>query len=321
MHIISKLDPAHLPEIKFPRFITIGKRRAGSLQISVTVPVLSLATAALNQNNAPSKSNGVAMNQSKPLPLWLLLAALLTLLVSAGFALGMLAAPLGVWLGLWPFRTAFSIMGSLFPFIHWVALIALLDGIAFYVLARRKAYASPLRVLLLPLGGALACALAWYIPSTFQPPAGASYPPIHDVSTDLNDIPSYVAVLPLRAQAPNSVVYGDSPNMTPERNAQLQREAYPDLVPRVYQASEEEMFARALAAVDAMGWELVDANADAGHIEATATTFWLRFKDDVVIRIRPMGPTTVVDARSLSRVGGGDVGANAKRLRRFFEIL
>lgn len=261
------------------------------------------------------------MNDSRPLPLWLQLSALLTLFVSGVFALGMLAAPLGVWLGLWPFRTAFSIMGILFPVIHWVALAALLEGVGGFVLARRQGFARPRRVLLPPLIGALACGIAWYIPTTFQPPRDQSYPPIHDVATDLEDIPQFVAVLPLRAQAPNSVVYGDSPNMTPERNAQLQREAYPDLVPRNYEASPDAMFARALAAVDAMGWELVDANAQEGRIEATATTFWLRFKDDVVIRIRPQGNGAVVDARSLSRVGGGDVGTNAKRLRRFFELL
>lgn len=261
------------------------------------------------------------MTRPNSLPLWLLLPALATLVICAGFALGMLAAPLGVWLGLWPFGTAFTIMGTLFPLIHWVALIALLDGIAFYALARRQKIDKPLRVLTLPLLGALACSIAWYIPTTFQPSEGEVYPPIHDVATDLDDIPQYVAVLPLRAQAPNSVVYGESPNMTPERNAQLQREAYPDLVPQMYEASEAELFARALAAVDAMGWELVDANAAEGRIEATATTFWLRFKDDVVIRIRQQGEGTVVDARSLSRVGGGDVGANAKRLRKFFGIL
>jgi uncharacterized protein (DUF1499 family) len=261
------------------------------------------------------------MTDSRPLPLWLFLFALLTLIVSGGFAIGMLAGPLGVWLGLWPFGMAFTIMGAIFPFIHWIGLLALLEGIGGYALARTQAYANAGRVLALPLIGALACGIAWYVPSTFQPGEGETFPPIHDVSTDLEDIPQYVAVLPLRAQAPNTVVYGGSPNMTPERNAQLQRDAYPDLVPKVYDADTDAMFARALAAVDAMGWELVDANADEGRIEATATTFWLRFKDDVVIRIRPQGEGTVVDARSLSRVGGGDVGANAKRLRKFFELL
>jgi uncharacterized protein (DUF1499 family) len=41
----------------------------------------------------------------------------------------------------------------------------------------------------------------------------------------------------------------------------------------------------------------------------------------VVIDIRQEGRQTLVDARSLSRVGGGDVGANALRLRAFFALL
>jgi uncharacterized protein (DUF1499 family) len=261
------------------------------------------------------------MDSSIKQPLWLKAAAIGTLIFALAAALGMLLGPAGVWLGLWNFSTAFRIMAVVYPVVGWVALIALLDGIILLALSHKLKVPAPPRLLALPFIGALACGIAWYIPATFQAPTGQPYPPIHDVSTDLQDIPAYVAVLPLRANAPNSVVYGDSPNMTRERNAQLQRDAYPDLVPKVYQASEDEMFERALAAVKQMGWELVDANADEGRIEATATTFWLRFKDDVVIRIRPMGPTTVVDARSLSRVGGGDVGANAKRLRQFFEIL
>ena len=109
--------------------------------------------------------------------------------------------------------------------------------------------------------------------------------------------------------------------MTPERNAQLQQEAFPDLVTRFYDEPQQVIFDRALTAVDEMGWELVAAVPEEGRIEATATTFWFRFKDDVVIRLRAENGRTKVDARSLSRVGGGDAGTNAKRLRKFFEIL
>jgi len=248
-------------------------------------------------------------------------AAVATLLLGGGAGLAMFIAPAGVWLGLWPFGTGFGILGAIHPFTPWIAAVCLLDAVALYLLARKFALPARDRLFGLALLGALASGLGWYIPTTFQAPSGQSYPPIHDVSTDLRDIPQYVAVLPLRAEAPNTTVYGGARNMTPERNAQLQTEAYPDLVPRYYEASEEEMFERALVAVEKMGWELVEANEYEGRIEATATTFWFRFKDDVVIRIRPLGPQTVVDARSLSRVGGGDVGTNAKRLRAFFEIL
>ena len=173
----------------------------------------------------------------------------------------------------------------------------------------------------LAAAGALASGIAWYIPSTFQAPEGQSYPPIHDVSTDLIDIPEYVDVMPLRADAPNTTIYGGSPRMTPELNAQMQQEAFPELVPHYYDESRAAIFDRALAAVESMGWELVAAVPEEGRIEATATTFWFRFKDDVVIRLREENNQTRVDARSLSRVGGGDAGTNAKRLIRFFEIL
>jgi len=70
-----------------------------------------------------------------------------------------------------------------------------------------------------------------------------------------------------------------------------------------------------------MGWEMVAADGAAGRIEATDTTFWYGFKDDVVIRIRPAAEGSRVDVRSLSRVGGGDVGTNAKRIRAYVAAL
>lgn len=261
------------------------------------------------------------MTTTEMKPRWLFRAALLAFVLGVATGLGMLIAPAGVWLGLWPFGTGFTVLGAVNPWTPWVALACVAAAVILYALARKASVPNANTILGLALTGALVSGIAWYIPTTFQAPEGQTYPGIHDVSTDLVDIPQFIAVLPLRADAPNTTVYGGARNMTPERNAQLQREAYPDLVPRYFEATEEEMFDRALAAVDAMGWELVEADADGGHIEATATTFWFRFKDDIVIRIRPLGPQTVVDARSLSRVGGGDVGANAKRLRKFFELL
>jgi len=81
------------------------------------------------------------------------------------------------------------------------------------------------------------------------------------------------------------------------------------------------IFEKALVAVDDLGWELVAQDASAGRIEATDTTFWFRFKDDVVIKIDQQGSDTAVDVRSVSRVGTGDVGANAIRMRKLFALL
>ena len=247
--------------------------------------------------------------------------ASLTFLIGGSVGLATLSAPLGIWLGLWEFGTGFTILRGVFPFTGWIGLGCLVIAIALLGTAKKLGTDNGITLFNLAAAGALASGIAWYIPSSLQAPEGVSYPPIHDVSTDLVDIPQYVAVMPLRADAPNTTVYGGSRNMTPERNAQLQQEGFPDLVPQFYAESTELIFARALIAVDNMGWELVAAVPESGRIEATATTFWFRFKDDVVIRLRDEDGRTRVDARSLSRVGGGDAGTNGKRLRKFFEIL
>jgi uncharacterized protein (DUF1499 family) len=144
---------------------------------------------------------------------------------------------------------------------------------------------------------------------------GPAKPPIHDITTDTQNPPEYVAVLPLRANAPNKTVYGG------QRVAALQRQAYPDLQPLMLNVPPPQAFDRALEAARDMGWELVAADAAAGRIEATDTTFWMGFKDDVVIRVKATDGGSQIDVRSLSRVGVGDVGTNAKRIRAYLNAL
>ncbi|MDX1580549.1 MAG: DUF1499 domain-containing protein, partial [Alphaproteobacteria bacterium] len=69
------------------------------------------------------------------------------------------------------------------------------------------------------------------------------------------------------------------------------------------------------------GWEIADISAAAGRIEATATTLFFGFKDDVVIRVRASDGQTQVDMRSASRVGLSDLGANAARIEDFMSEL
>ena len=141
-------------------------------------------------------------------------------------------------------------------------------------------------------------------------------PAIHDITTDTDDPPLFVAILPRRAGALNP------PEYLGGEVAAKQREAYPDLQPLVVDEPIAEVFADALEEVKDKGWELVAADREAGRIEATATTFWFGFKDDVVLRFRAEGPSrTRVDMRSKSRVGKSDVGTNARRIREFLGEL
>ncbi len=136
-------------------------------------------------------------------------------------------------------------------------------------------------------------------------------PLIHDVSTDTIDPPVFIAVLPLRANALNSADYG-GPDI-----AEKQRAGYPDIAPQLLEVPPSEAFSCAESAARDMGWEIVALAPEDGRVEATATTPWWGFKDDVVIRIRARQGGSLVDVRSVSRVGMSDLGANAARIRKF----
>ena len=140
-------------------------------------------------------------------------------------------------------------------------------------------------------------------------------PPIHDVTTDTMQPPPFLAVVPLREGALNPVEYGG-----PDVAAQ-QKKAFPDIVPLTLKLPPARAFDHALATARAMGWDLVASDPAGGRIEATATTFWFGFKDDVVIRVTPEADGSRIDIRSLSRVGGGDIGTNADRVRKYLAAL
>jgi uncharacterized protein (DUF1499 family) len=140
----------------------------------------------------------------------------------------------------------------------------------------------------------------------------ARHSPIHDVSTDRDNPPQFVAVLPLRtaAKAANSTDYD-------AKTAELQKETYPDIGPLHLDIPPAQAFDRAAAAAKEMKWDIAATDPAQDRIEATATTFWFGFKDDIVVRITTDGSVSRVDVRSLSRIGKSDVGANAKRVREY----
>jgi uncharacterized protein (DUF1499 family) len=140
-------------------------------------------------------------------------------------------------------------------------------------------------------------------------------PPIHDITTDTENPPGFVSILPLRKGAPNPSEYGG-----PVVAAQ-QRAAYPDLAPAILPLPPNQAFERAYRTARKMGWLIIDRNQAEGRIEATDTTRWFGFKDDIVIRITPAGQGSRVDIRSVSRVGKSDVGTNARRIRKYLKAL
>jgi uncharacterized protein (DUF1499 family) len=236
------------------------------------------------------------------------LAYVLVALATAGMLLAV-AGGLGHRLGMLHFTHALATL-------RWSASLALIVAIVSSILLLAAILARAPRRAWVAAMLSLALAAAVLLPAYLFQAQARAVPPIHDISTDTEDPPAFVALRAAREAAPNSPDYpgGDV--------ARQQRAAYPDLRPVRLNLPPEQAFARAVAAAERMGWTVVAAAADEGRIEAVATTFFYGFKDDVVIRIRAQGPDqALVDVRSASRVGRSDVGANAKRIRRFLVRL
>ena len=144
--------------------------------------------------------------------------------------------------------------------------------------------------------------------------SSGSYPPIHDISTDTDEPPGFDAAIMLRGETSNPL------DIKPDVIA-IQLEHYPDLGTIHSELDPASAFSRATEIAKDLGWEVYNSDPQSGRIEAAYTSFWFGFVDDVVIRIRPSDRGSAIDLRSVSRVGRGDLGANAARIRAFAEAF
>jgi uncharacterized protein (DUF1499 family) len=210
------------------------------------------------------------------------------------------------------YRTRMAGLATTFLILRWsiyaaaAAVLLALVGLA-VGLRRGSGKAMPMVALIL-VGAAFATPIA-------KVSQASRVPRIHDITTDTERPPEYIAIAPLRAGAPNTMVYGGA-----ELAAQ-QRSAYPAVQPLTLPVPPNQAFDRALATARGMGWDIIASDPGAGRIEAVATTFWFGFKDDVVVRIAAAPGGSRVDVRSLSRVGLSDVGTNAARIEKFLAAL
>lgn len=135
-------------------------------------------------------------------------------------------------------------------------------------------------------------------------------PPIHDISTDTDDPPTFETAPALRGRDSNSLAIKADV-------IARQLAAYPDLDTLRSPRPAASSYRLALLTARKLGWEITRQDPNAGFIEAVASTRIMQFKDDVVIRVRTDAQGSLVDLRSVSRVGQSDLGANAKRIRAF----
>jgi len=144
------------------------------------------------------------------------------------------------------------------------------------------------------------------------------YPPIHDITTDIDNPPKFEAIVPLRANAANDTTYGD------QEKANTQRKHYPEIQTLYLDMGYDNAFDRALAAAKQMSWEkIVTQDKERGIIEAVDELLWFGFIDDVVIRVDTAQTSnrSKIDVRSVSRIGRGDIGVNAQRIRDYLQAV
>jgi len=143
----------------------------------------------------------------------------------------------------------------------------------------------------------------------------SSLPPINDITTSPDDPPAFVKAQSFEPNQGRDMGYpgGDF--------AEQQRAGYPDLAPIQVASPPLETLDRVGTLVAEFGWEETDRDAAGGRLEASDTSAIFRFVDDIVVRVRPAGSGSVVDVRSKSREGRGDLGANAERIRKLQEGL
>lgn len=234
----------------------------------------------------------------------------LALLAVAACAVAVAISGPGYRMGWWPLPVAFGTLrwGA------WIAIGVTIFAAALAVIAGvgrpRGSRAGMTEAIVAIVVGALAMTGPLVLTSR-----GKVVPPIHDISTDTNDPPQFVAVLPLRAGAANPATYGG-----PEIAAQ-QKKAYPQIVPLELPVPPARAFERALAAARDMGWIIISVESGEGRIEATATTPFFGFRDDVVVRVAPTAKGSRIDVRSVSRIGRSDLGANARRIESYLDKI
>ena len=238
--------------------------------------------------------------------------------LSAGGLAAALVAAVGSGAGAWPFGTGFAILRYAF-----FAAVAggLLAIVAFFVARRGKVRTGWLNLV------AVVIALAFGAYLISQIATARRVPAIHDVTTNLVEVPQF-GTLQVRADNLENIPDDGRPELAaldPEsRWKAIHRKSYGDLRALRLPLSVADTMKRAEALVRARGWHVARVDTRAGIVEATATTFFFRFKDDVVLRVRAdpaRSGGSVVDMRSISRVGTSDIGVNAQRIRAFLTDL
>jgi uncharacterized protein (DUF1499 family) len=158
----------------------------------------------------------------------------------------------------------------------------------------------------------LACGAALVAVVVVGRQGASNVPPINDITTNLSDPPAF----------PNDPAGRGRDMSYPAAFVPQVQQAYPDLMTLRVSTEPAQALALAEETARSLGWEVVASDPAAGTLLAHDTSRVFRFVDDVVVRVRPGdGGGSLVDVRSKSRDGRGDLGINAQRIRAFAEKM
>lgn len=247
--------------------------------------------------------------QDKPRPSMIARWSQGVTIFSIANAVLLLVAAMGTRVDLWNFSLGLRLVLLVFALALVVSLIAL---VILIISLRRPPGTLNRGYLLL---GVMPSLLLAVVIGRFML-AGSQLPPIHNISTDTTYPPEFTTLKVLRQKAgANSLTYEYKGSK--QEIVSLQTASYPYVKPIFSPLSPDDAFTRALALVETLGWRLVSADIGTGIIEATDTSFWFGFEDDIAIRVLRWHGGTRIDLRSVSRVGVSDLGKNANRIHRF----
>jgi uncharacterized protein (DUF1499 family) len=226
-------------------------------------------------------------------------------------------APYGAGWGLWNWQSGLKFLSWSF----FVAIGSILFGLLFSWRARRAG--APGNRILRWGGIFIASGYAFWIGTYIVAALGN---PLHDVSTDLADPPRFSSI-EMRKDNFDQIPGADDTamrGMNPEQRwAVIHQKKYGDIRSVRVSLPVNEVITKAERLAKARGWTIALSLPAEGRFEATAESAMFKFKDDVVLRVRSADNSggSIVDMRSISRVGQSDLGVNAKRVRSFLADL
>ena len=144
------------------------------------------------------------------------------------------------------------------------------------------------------------------------------YPLINDITTDPQKPPAFVKAIELQPKHGRDLTYD------PQFAAiQTGAAAYNDLAPLKLEGTPDEIYRRVeILAGEVPNWQITRNDLQAHTLEGVATSGLFKFQDDFIIAVRPAdGGGSLVEMRSKSRDGKGDLGVNYHRIMSFMRIL